>query len=148
MQTVPCVVLDVFSRRVVGWAIDSHQATSLVTNALSMAIYHRNPLPDPMVIGSDHGSQYTSWEGHPSPDQAPPFTSLRQCGPEGRLSAFVRCIPDILATTALSAAIWPKPGTLVRSFKMQDGRTTTACVGGRGWLLADCRRWATRRIRR
>jgi hypothetical protein len=72
-----------------------------------------------MVIGGDHGSQYTSWEGHPSPDQAPPFTSLRQCGPEGRLSALVRCIPDILATTALSAAIWPKRGTLVRSFKMQ-----------------------------
>jgi putative transposase len=33
-----CVVLDVFSRRVVGWAIDSHQATPLVTNALGMAI--------------------------------------------------------------------------------------------------------------
>jgi putative transposase len=52
-----CVVLDVFSRRVVGWAIDSHQATPLVTNALGMAINHRNPLPDQTVIHSDHGSQ-------------------------------------------------------------------------------------------
>jgi hypothetical protein len=52
-----CVVLDVFSRRVVGWSIDSHQATPLVTNALGMAINHRNPLPDQTVIHSDHGSQ-------------------------------------------------------------------------------------------
>jgi putative transposase len=56
-----CVVLDVFSRRVVGWAIDSHQATPLVTNALGMAIHHRNPQPEQTVIHSDHGSQYSSW---------------------------------------------------------------------------------------
>ena len=48
-----CVVLDVFSRRVVGWSIDSHQATPLVTNALGMAINHRNPLPDQTVIHSN-----------------------------------------------------------------------------------------------
>jgi putative transposase len=52
-----CVVLDVFSRRVVGWSIDSHQATPLVTNALGMAINNRNPLVDRTVIHSDHGSQ-------------------------------------------------------------------------------------------
>jgi putative transposase len=56
-----CVVLDVFSRRVVGWSIDSHQATPLVTNALGMAIHHRNPRPEQTVIHSDHGSQFTSW---------------------------------------------------------------------------------------
>ncbi|HEV2825309.1 MAG TPA: DDE-type integrase/transposase/recombinase, partial [Actinomycetota bacterium] len=52
-----CVVLDVFSRRVVGWSIDSHQATPLVTNALGMAITNRTPIPDQTVIRSDHGSQ-------------------------------------------------------------------------------------------
>jgi putative transposase len=56
-----CVVLDVFSRRVVGWSIDAHQATPLVTNALGMAIHNRNPRPEQTVIHSDHGSQYTSW---------------------------------------------------------------------------------------
>jgi putative transposase len=56
-----CVVLDVFSRRVVGWSIDSHQATPLVTNALGMAITNRNPRPEQTVIHSDHGSQFTSW---------------------------------------------------------------------------------------
>ena len=48
-----CVVLDVFSRRVVGWSIDSHQATPLVTNALGMAITNRNPGPDQTVIHND-----------------------------------------------------------------------------------------------
>jgi putative transposase len=31
--------------RVVGWSIDSHQATPLVTNALGMAITNRTPIP-------------------------------------------------------------------------------------------------------
>ena len=52
-----CVVLDVFSRRVVGWSIDSHQATPLVTNALGMAIANRDPTREETVIHSDHGSQ-------------------------------------------------------------------------------------------
>jgi len=56
-----CVVLDVFSRRVVGWSIDTHQAAPLVTNALGMAIHNRNPRPEQTVIHSDHGSQFTSW---------------------------------------------------------------------------------------
>ena len=54
-------MLEVVSRRGVGWSIDSHQATPLVTNALGMAINHRQPLPDQTVIHSDHGSQSTSW---------------------------------------------------------------------------------------
>jgi putative transposase len=48
-----CVVLDVFSRRVVGWSIDSHQATPLVTNALGMAINHSQPSARSHVIHSD-----------------------------------------------------------------------------------------------
>jgi len=55
-----CVVLDAHSRRVVGWSIDSHQASSLVTNALQMAISNRTP-PGGTVIHSDHGTQFTSW---------------------------------------------------------------------------------------
>jgi transposase InsO family protein len=53
-------VLDAHSRRVVGWSIDTHQASSLVTNALAMAIGNRTPPPG-TVIHSDHGSQFTSW---------------------------------------------------------------------------------------
>jgi transposase InsO family protein len=55
-----CVVLDAHSRRVVGWSIDTHQASSLVTNALSMALTNRTPTTS-TVIHSDHGSQFTCW---------------------------------------------------------------------------------------
>lgn len=55
-----CVVLDAYSRSVVGWSIDSQQAASLVMNALGMAISNRKP-KDGSVVHSDHGSQFTSW---------------------------------------------------------------------------------------
>ncbi|MFC4056634.1 DDE-type integrase/transposase/recombinase [Actinomadura syzygii] len=40
---VCCVALDAFSRKVVGWSIDSAQTATLVTNALGMAIQNRQP---------------------------------------------------------------------------------------------------------
>ncbi len=54
------MVLDTFSRRIVGWSIDSAPTASLVTNALGMAIENRRPSPD-ALIHSDHGTQFTSW---------------------------------------------------------------------------------------
>ena len=54
------VVLDTFSRRVVGWSIDSSQTAALVTNALGMAIANRDPQAGG-IIHSDHGVQFTSW---------------------------------------------------------------------------------------
>jgi transposase InsO family protein len=55
------VVLDVFSRRVVGWSIDSTATASLVTSALGMAIDQRQPVEGATVIHSDQGTQFTSW---------------------------------------------------------------------------------------
>ena len=55
------VVLDTFSRRVVGWSIDSQPTASLVTNALGMAIEQRGPRNGGTVIHSDQGTQFTSW---------------------------------------------------------------------------------------
>lgn len=55
-----CVVLDTFSRKVVGWSIDSTQTTKLVLNALGMAT-QRRPDRDGLVIHSDRGTQFTSW---------------------------------------------------------------------------------------
>jgi transposase InsO family protein len=54
------VVLDVCSRRVVGWSIDSSPTAALVTNALGMAIETRRP-PAGTIIHSDHGVQFGSW---------------------------------------------------------------------------------------
>lgn len=55
-----CVVLDAFSRLVVGWSVESTQTTILVTNALGMATAHRDRA-DGLVIHSDRGVQFTSW---------------------------------------------------------------------------------------
>ncbi len=54
------VVLDVCSRRVVGWSIDSSPTAALVTNALGMAIDTLRP-PACTIIHSDHGTQFGSW---------------------------------------------------------------------------------------
>jgi putative transposase len=53
------VVLDVFSRRVVGWSIADHLRTELVVDALQMAQWTRHP--DGTIVHSDRGTQYTSW---------------------------------------------------------------------------------------
>lgn len=55
------VVLDVFSRRVVGWSIADHLRAELVVDALDMARWRRKPPTGQTVIHSDHGTQYTSW---------------------------------------------------------------------------------------
>ncbi len=52
------VVLDVFSRRIVGWAMADNMRKELVLDALNMAIFRRRPLA--VVHHSDQGSQYTS----------------------------------------------------------------------------------------
>ena len=53
------VVLDVFSRRIVGWAMADHLRTELVVSALEMALWNRRPAPG-VIHHSDHGCQYTS----------------------------------------------------------------------------------------
>jgi putative transposase len=54
------VVLDAFSRRIVGWAMAEHLRTELVVSALKMAIGQRRPRG--VVHHSDQGTQYTSIE--------------------------------------------------------------------------------------
>lgn len=53
------VVLDVYSRRIVGWAMAEHLRTELVLSALEMALWNRRPAQG-VVHHSDQGSQYTS----------------------------------------------------------------------------------------
>ena len=54
-------VLDLYSRRIVGWAMDDHMQTGLISRALKMAVRHR--LPDNGLLHhSDRGSQYASEE--------------------------------------------------------------------------------------
>lgn len=53
------VVLDLFSRRVVGWSMSSQMTAQLVTDAMLMAIWRRGPT-QALLHHSDQGSQYTS----------------------------------------------------------------------------------------
>ena len=55
-----CAVLDVFSRRIVGWSIADHIRSELVVDALQMATWRRQPDPG-AIVHSDRGSVYTSW---------------------------------------------------------------------------------------
>ena len=52
-------VLDLFSRRVVGWAMDEHMEASLVQQAWNMAVWQRHPSAA-LLHHSDQGTQYTS----------------------------------------------------------------------------------------
>jgi len=54
------VVLDVFSRRIVGWAMANHLRTELILGALDMALDRRRP--EDVIHHSDQGCQYTSIE--------------------------------------------------------------------------------------
>jgi putative transposase len=53
------IVLDVFSRKVVGWAMENHLRTELMLAAIDMAIAMRRP--EEVIHHSDHGCQYTSY---------------------------------------------------------------------------------------
>lgn len=53
------IVLDLFSRRVVGWAMASNMQAKLVCDALKMAIQQRRPAAG-LIVHSDRGSQYAS----------------------------------------------------------------------------------------
>ena len=53
------VVIDLFSRKVVGWSMGSRMKAKLVCDALTMAIWQRRPKPG-LIVHSDRGSQYAS----------------------------------------------------------------------------------------
>ena len=52
-------VIDLFSRRAVGWSMSAEMTDQFVTDALVMAIWRRGK-PDALLHHSNHGSQYTS----------------------------------------------------------------------------------------
>ena len=53
------IVMDLYSRRIVGWHIDKRMTTDLVSRAMIKAYNHRQP-PKGLIFHSDRGSQYTS----------------------------------------------------------------------------------------
>ena len=55
------VIIDLYSRRIVGWVMESRQPTDLVLRALLMAVWRRKPTGK-VLVHSDQGSQFTSIE--------------------------------------------------------------------------------------
>ncbi|MGV1948281.1 MULTISPECIES: IS3 family transposase [unclassified Agrobacterium] len=55
------VVIDLYSRRVIGWAMQSRQTTDVVLQALLMAVWRRKP-KEKVLIHSDQGAQFTSMD--------------------------------------------------------------------------------------
>jgi putative transposase len=52
-----CVIIDLFSRMVVGWSMANHMRAEMVIDALNMAVSHRNPSAG-LIFHSDRGIQY------------------------------------------------------------------------------------------
>lgn len=73
------VILDLFSRAVVGWAIDTSLSTRLPLAALEMAVQRRNPQPG-LLHHSDRGCQYTSAEYRSALDELGVTVSMSRRG--------------------------------------------------------------------
>ncbi len=53
------VIIDLYSRQVVGWSMDTRMIAALVSDALSMALFRRG-FPEQVIVHSDRSSQYCS----------------------------------------------------------------------------------------
>ncbi|HFK8931193.1 MULTISPECIES: IS3 family transposase [Enterobacteriaceae] len=81
------VVVDLFSRKIIGWSMQSRMTKDIVLNALLMAVWRRNPEKQ-VLIHSDQGSQYTSHEWQ---------SFLKSHGLEGSMSRRGNCHDNAVA---------------------------------------------------
>lgn len=54
-----CIILDLYSRKIIGWSMNKNMKTDLVLRSLQMALINRNP-SEGLIFHSDRGVQYTS----------------------------------------------------------------------------------------
>ncbi|MEN4660247.1 IS3 family transposase [Pantoea agglomerans] len=81
------VVVDLFSRKIIGWSMQSRMTKDIVLNALRMAVWRRNPQKQ-VLVHSDQGSQYTSHEWQ---------SFLKSHGLEGSMSRRGNCHDNAVA---------------------------------------------------
>ncbi|HDY8692020.1 TPA: IS3 family transposase [Klebsiella pneumoniae] len=81
------VVVDLFSRKIIGWSMQSRMTKDIVLNALLMAVWRRNPQTK-VLVHSDQGSQYTSHEWQ---------SFLKSHGLEGSMSRRGNCHDNAVA---------------------------------------------------
>ena len=74
------VVIDLFSRKVVGWSMRPDMHRSLVIDALEMGLFQRRPLKGQLIFHSDRGSQYASDDFRAVLDQHGVMASMSRKG--------------------------------------------------------------------
>ena len=72
-------ILDLYSRKIVGWAMGEHIDTALISKALFMALLHRQP-PASLLFHSDRGVQYASFDYRSALTQAGLVASMSRKG--------------------------------------------------------------------
>jgi putative transposase len=98
--------IDVYSRRVVGWQLASHMRTSLVLDALRMALALRAPGADvALVAHSDAGSQYTSGDYTQTLDDAGVLASIGTVG-DALDNALAESFVDSFKTELIADRVW------------------------------------------
>jgi putative transposase len=97
-------VLDVFSRRILGWSMDTHRKTQLVCDAVSMAVANRGGQVAGVIHHSDHGGEYTSRDLE---------RELRRCGALASMGSVADCYDNSMAesffATIETELFWAQP---------------------------------------
>ena len=98
------IVLDVFSRRIVGWSMDSNRKTQLVCDAVSMAVANRGGKVAGVIHHSDHGGEYASRDLE---------RELRRCGALASMGSVADCYDNSMAEsffgTLETELFWAQP---------------------------------------
>jgi transposase InsO family protein len=99
-------VIDAYSRRIVGWQFASHMRTTLVLDALRMALHQRQPGADvALVHHSDAGSQYTSIDYTQTLDDAGVLGSIGTVG-DAYDNATAESFVDSFKTELIADRVW------------------------------------------
>jgi putative transposase len=98
-------VIDVFSRRIVGWQLAGHMRTTLVLDALRMALGTRRPGADVVVSHSDAGSQYTSEDYQQQLSDANVLASIGTVG-DAYDNAMAESFVDSFKTELIRDRVW------------------------------------------
>jgi transposase InsO family protein len=103
-------VLDAYSRKLVGWAMESHLRTELVVDALQMALWRRRPFTG-LIHHSDQGVQYTSLSFGKKLEEAGVVPSMGRVG-SAYDNSMAESFVATLKTELLYRGRWPTRETV------------------------------------
>lgn len=99
------IVLDAYSRRIIGWSMDTHRKTQLVVDALAMAVTNRGGQVAGVIHHSDRGGEYSSDDLE---------RALRKAGALPSMGSVADCYDNSMAesffATLETELFWAQPG--------------------------------------